>query len=467
MPRVVVIGGGISGLSCALSLVDLRPDISVQLLEASDRLGGTIHTDRHEGWICEAGPGAYIDRDPSTRRLIERLGLTDEVVAAGNAVRRRYIRHDGALHRYPDCPEALSRSDLLSSKGRKRMLLAPLSPALSEGEDWTVSEFARAHLGPEAATMLLDPIVGGIYAGDADQLSAASVLPQLVELARSGGRVCDALLGQGQGRIGKGSMVSLASGLGRMIDALSEELCDVVELGRPVTALSREGARWRVHIGGDQPEETLADAIISTLHGGASAHLLGPLCPELDSLLQTIPSPPVVVVNLGFPSDAIDHPLDGFGYLVPSTEGGAVLGVKWTTSIFPTGRAPVGHKLLQVFLGGSRDPSVAKISTAEQIELATAELRQTLGLRGAPTHVKAFTHRSGIPQYTVGHQGRCRQIEATLTKLTGLFLGGTSMGGVGINACTTSAEMLADSVAAALPASNPMTPRRSAQLGVV
>jgi oxygen-dependent protoporphyrinogen oxidase len=334
MSNVIVIGGGISGLSCALKLSDRRPDVSVRLLEASDRLGGTIQTDRCNGFVCETGPGAYVDRDPSTRRLIERLGLAGEVVAAGNTLRRRYIRHDGTLHRYPDCPEALSRSDLLSESGRKRMLLAPVAPALGDGQDWTVSEFARAHLGHEAATMLLDPIVGGIYAGDADQLSAAAVLPQLVALANNGGRVCDALLGQGQGRIGKGSMVSLAKGLGQLIDALGEELSDIVELNSPVTAITREDSRWRVEIGGVQPESTVVDAVICTAHGGAASRLLGPLCPELDSLLETIPSPPVVVVNLGFQADAIAHPLDGFGYLVPSTEGGSVLGVKWTTSIF-------------------------------------------------------------------------------------------------------------------------------------
>jgi oxygen-dependent protoporphyrinogen oxidase len=451
MPRVVVIGGGISGLSCALDLIDRRPDISVRLLEASDRLGGTIHTDRDSGFICEAGPGAYIDRDPSTRRLIERLGLTDEVVAAGNAVRRRYIRHDGALHRYPDCPDALSRSDLLSEHGRRRMLLAPLYPALSEGEDWTVSTFARAHLGQEAATMLLDPIVGGIYAGDADQLSAASVLPQLVALAQSGGRVCDALLGQGQGSIGKGSMVSLASGLGRLVDALGDELGDVIELGRPVARISRQGARWQIQIGGAQPESVLADAVICTAHGGAAAQLLGPISPELDTLLQTIPAPAVVVVNLGFEPGAIDHPLDGFGYLVPSTESGPVLGVKWTTSIFPTGRAPAGHKLLQVFLGGVRDSAVAELSPEAQVELAIVELRQTLGLTQRPVHTRAFTHRSGIPQYTVGHRQRTKQIETALDRLPGLYLGGTSLHGVGINACTTSAETLAETVAASLP----------------
>ncbi len=459
MPRVVVIGGGISGLSCALGLIDRRPDLSVRLLEASDRLGGSIHTDRHEGWVCEAGPGAYIDRDPSTRRLIERLGLTDEVVSAGNAVRKRYIRHDGKLHLYPDCPDALTRSNLLSAKGRRRMLLAPLSPALSEGEDWSVSEFARAHLGPEAATMLLDPIVGGIYAGDADQLSAASVLPQLVALARSGGRVCDALLGQGQGRIGKGSMVSLASGLGRLIEALGEELGDAVELERPVTGIATMGDFWQVEVGGKQPESITADAVIFTIHGPAAAGLLGPLCPELFSLLRTIPSPPVVVVNLGFGPGAIDHPLDGFGYLVPSTEGGSVLGVKWTTSIFPKGRAPVGHKLLQVFLGGNREPSVAALPAEAQIELATAELRQTLGLCEAPLHARAFTHRSGIPQYTVGHQDRCRQLERAIARLPRLYLGGTTMHGVGINACTTSAEALLEQVASSLPAPQTL-PRR-------
>ncbi len=460
MPRVVVIGGGISGLACALSLLDQRPDLSVRLLEASDRLGGSIHTDRHDDWACETGPGAYIDRDPSTRRLIERLGLADEVMAAGNAVRKRYIRHDGALHLYPDCPEALLRSELLSPRGRQRMLLAPVAPALSEGVDWSVSEFARAHLGPEAATMLLDPIVGGIYAGDADQLSASAVLPQLVDLARSGGRVCDALLGQGQGRIGKGSMVSLTSGLGRLIHALGEQLGDAVELERPVTRISRDEDRWKIEIGGTEPETTVADAVICTLHGRAASKLLGPLSSDLSDLLQAIPSPPVVVVNLGFGPGSIDHPLDGFGYLVPSTEGGSVLGVKWTTSIFPKGRAPSGHKLLQVFLGGIRQPSVASLTEEEQVEMACAELRQTLGLTQAPVHVRVFTHRAGIPQYTVGQLVRCHLIERAISIHPGLYLGGTTMHGVGINACTTNGEALAGKVAQALPVGQPL-PRHS------
>ena len=172
---------------------------------------------------------------------------------------------------------------------------------------------------------------------------------------------------------------------------------------------------------------------------------------ELESLLTTIPSPPVVVVNLGFQADTITHPLDGFGYLVPSTEGGSVLGVKWTTSIFPTGRAPAGHKLMQVFLGGSRDASVAQLDPETQIKIATDELRQTLGLTQEPVHARAFTHRSGIPQYTVGHHTRSQQIEGALGRLPGLYLGGTSLHGVGINACTTSAENLAEDVIAALP----------------
>jgi oxygen-dependent protoporphyrinogen oxidase len=451
MANVVVIGGGISGLSCALNLVDRRPDLCVRVLEASDRLGGTIHTDRHNGFVCETGPGAYIDRHPSTRRLIERLGLAGEVVAAGNAVRRRYIRHDGQLHRYPDCPEALAQSQLLSEHGRKRMLLAPISAAIGEGEDWTVSKFARTHLGAEAATMLLDPIVRGIYAGDADTLSAASVLPQLVGLAKSGGRVCDALLGQGQGRIGKGSMVSLAKGLGQMVDALGQTLSDVVQTHSPVQSISRHGSGWQVRVGGQHPEVINADAVICTVHGKAAVELLGPSSPELEGLLETIPSPPVVVVNLGFAAQDITHPLDGFGYLVPSTEGGPVLGVKWTTSIFPTGRAPAGHRLMQVFLGGSQDASTAALPPEAQIALATSELRQTLGVMAEPVHTRVHTHRSGIPQYTVGHAARTRQIERVLAQLPGLYLGGTSMHGVGINACTTSAELLARAVADSLP----------------
>jgi oxygen-dependent protoporphyrinogen oxidase len=453
MPDVVVIGGGISGLACALNIVDRRPDLSLRVLEASHRLGGTIRTDRTNGWICEAGPGAYIDRDPSTRRLIERLGLTSEVVAAGNALRKRYIRHDGALHLYPDSPTAVACTNLLSEKGRKRMLLAPVRPALSENADWSVNEFARAHLGLEAAQMLLDPIVGGIYAGDARKLSAASVLPQLVELARRGGRVCDALVGQGQGRVGKGSMVSLATGLGRLIEALAVQLGDRIELGRPVRSIVRNENTWWVHIAGDRPEPIRADAVVFTPHGRIASTCLGPLHRDLPPLLEAIASPPVMVVNLGYAPGAIQHALDGFGYLVPSTEGGSVLGMKWTTSIFPTGRAPADHVLLQVFIGGSRDPSIGTSSEAELVEQARAEVAQTLGATADPTHVRVFAHRSGIPQYTVGHAERVQRIEAALAELPGLYLGGTTLHGVGINACTTAAERLAEDVARALPMS--------------
>lgn len=467
MPNVVVIGGGISGLSCALNIADRRPDLDLRVLEASSRLGGTIHTDRTDGWICEAGPGAYIDRDPSTRHLIERLGLTSEVVSAGNAVRKRYIRHDGALHLYPDSPAAIAATNLLSEKGRKRMLLAPVRPALSEDDDWSVNEFARAHLGLEAAQMLLDPIVRGIYAGDARELSAASVLPQLVELARRGGRVCDALVGQGQGRVGKGSMVSLATGLGRLVEALESQLSDCIEFDRPVKSLTRRDESWWVDVGGESPEQIRADAVVFTPHGRTAQTCLGPLHAELPALLDAIPSPPVMVVNLGYAPGEIQHALDGFGYLVPSTEGGSILGMKWTTSIFPTGRAPAGHVLLQVFIGGSRNPSIGTLSASELIEQARAEVAQTLGATAQPAHVRVFAHRSGIPQYTVGHAERVQRIEAALAELPGLYLGGTTLHGVGINACTTSAERLAADVTQALAVSRFSRPAADQRLSIV
>jgi oxygen-dependent protoporphyrinogen oxidase len=439
MPTIVVIGGGISGLSAALHIADKRPDARIRLLEASGRLGGIIHTDRTGGWIAEAGPGAFIDRHPSTRQLLERLGLTDDIISAGNAVRKRYIRHEGKLHPFPDTPEDLARTELLSNKGRLRMQLSPVLPP--EAADRTVSEFAAAHLGPEAAIMLLDPIVAGIYAGAPDQLSARSVLPQLVGLADQGGRVCDALIGQGQGRLGKGSMVSIAGGLGTLIEALAEALGDRVELNKQVTKIEPTSGSWQISVHDGEVIE--ADAVVFTAHGRAAQKLLGPIDPDLHDHLGDIPSAPVAVVNLGFAPNAVPHALDGFGYLIPSSEGGSVLGVKWTTSIFPNGRAPDKHTLMQVFIGGTRDPDLVT-NTEGVLQAALAEVSQTLGIVQAPVHVRVFHHRAGISQYTRGHSVRAAAIERAIDRHPGLYLAGTSLHGVGINACTTRSTAVAE-----------------------
>jgi oxygen-dependent protoporphyrinogen oxidase len=441
MATIVVIGGGISGLSVALHIADQRPDLRVRLLEASNRLGGVIHTDRDDGWVCEAGPGAFIDRHPSTRRLIDRLGLSGDIISAGNAIRRRYIRHQGRLHPFPDSPEALARTALLSEKGRRRMQFSPVLPPQSA--DQTVSEFATAHLGKEAAAMLVDPIVAGIYAGASDQLSARSVLPQLVGLANNGGRVCDALLGQGQGRLGKGSMVSISGGLGSMVEALEAHLGDRIERNRTVTKLRRAPGCWEVSI--DDGECIEAEVVVFTAHGHAAKQILGPIDSSLDDNLGRIPSAPVAVVNLGFAPGAIDHPLDGFGYLIPSSEGGSVLGVKWTTSIFPQGRAPEAHTLMQVFVGGTRDPDLVR-DVEGVVAAARAEISQTLGIKAKPVHTRVFAHRVGISQYTAGHTERVLAIEKALKRHPGLYLAGTTLHGVGINAVTTQAESVVEAL---------------------
>ncbi len=446
MQTIAVIGGGISGLAAAFHVAQRRPDVRVRLLESSNRLGGIIQTAREDGWVAEAGPGAWIDRHPSTRRLIEQLELSDDIISAGNAVRRRYIRHNGRLHPFPDSPEELARTELLSEKGRLRMQFSPVLPP--ETADRTVSEFAAAHLGSEAASILLDPIVAGIYAGAPDQLSARSVLPQLVGLADRGGRVCDALLGQGQGRLGKGSMVSISGGLGVLVDALAAHLGDRVELNRTVTNIARANQAWSVSM--KDGEVIKAEAVVFTAHGKAAHQLLGPIDPELDANLKQIPSAPVAVVNLGFAPGAVSHPLDGFGYLIPSSEGGSVLGVKWTTSIFPNGRAPEGHTLMQVFVGGTRDASMVNDLEAV-ISAARAELAQTLGIKEAPVHTAVFPHRVGISQYTRGHSRRVQAIEAAVARHPGLYLAGTTLHGVGINACTTQSEAVANAIVERLP----------------
>ena len=457
MRKVVVIGGGISGLACARRIADEDTGAQITLLEASSRVGGNIKTEDSSGFVCEMGPSGFLNRHPSTLALAERVGLGDAIITGCEQVRRRYIYSDGKLRRFPDSPQTFLTTDLLSVKTRARVLLEPAIPPSENIDDETVGSFAARRLGKEAADLLIDPVISGIYAGDPNRLSLRAAVPELASMDGNGKSLLTGLL-QARRRspdtpsaapstIGRRRYVSFSGGLGQLTNALRDSLSGVIRYDSPAIAVERDGAKWRLLVGGDNPTEIIADAVVSAAPAPAVRKYLSGLHDDIDTACARTPYAPVAMVALGFREADIPHPLAGFGYLVPSREGGSVLGGLWSTSIFPGQRGGPGKVLLQAVLGGAREPEICQLDDDVLIRRARTQFKRALGISASPIHARVYRHHLGMPQYEVGHTRRVSRAEAALLNFPGLFLTGNAFRGVGINACTADADRTADAVA--------------------
>jgi oxygen-dependent protoporphyrinogen oxidase len=301
-------------------------------------------------------------------------------------------------------------------------------PARTPGPDESVAQHARRRLGRQAAERLVDPIVAGIYAGDPEATSAAALGP----------------MASGGASRGAPRMLSFRAGMGRLVEALTDALDGAVRLESPVERLARTDRGWRVDVGGVRGGSIDADAVVVAAPSPVAWRLLAPHHPALDDTLSGIPTVPVAVVALGYEARDVRHPLDGFGYLVPTAEGALALGVQWTTSMFPGARAPEGCVQLQVFLGGTRQPQACGWSFAALRDAAIAEVAGVLGIKAPPVEVRVFRHGMGLPQYRVGHAARVARALDAVRELDGLFLCGNAFQGVGVNACTAMATATAE-----------------------
>jgi len=487
--KLVVIGGGISGLATAFRaqqrLAANGAAAEIRLLEGEERVGGKIRSEQAQGFVVEWGPNGFLDSKPETLRLCRDLGLQEELLPSNDAARKRFIFSAGRLHRVPEGPGAFFRSPLLSVRGRLRILREAWAPATPEGLDTSIAEFGRRRLGREAMEKLLDPMVSGIFAGDPAIMSLASCFPRIAEMEREHGSLLRAMralarqrkatggavAGQEPGAKGAGgsaasggpagpggTLTSLKGGMERLVEAL------VRELGRAVTPCTRvvsilpaaegagAGARFRILCRQQGVErEYPADAVVLAVPAHQAARILERLDPEASRLLAQIVYAPVAVVALGFPEDEAPGPLDGFGFLVPYQEGLPLLGSLWTSSIFP-GRAPGGTRLTRNMLGGWRNGWTLACEDGELEEMTLGVMERALGARGKARFRTVIRHPEAIPLYTVGHGERLRRVEERLKRTPGLFLTGNAYRGVAINDCTREAERVAREVEAGLRA---------------
>lgn len=450
---VAVLGAGISGLAAAHALACAGHHVVV--LDRRSVAGGRIHTEHRDGFLVEHGPNTMMAPAPGAETLIHALGLTSERIGRGAEVKHRYLVRDGRAHALPMHPLGFFSSDFFSLGARLRMLAEPFIAARAADE--TVAEFVRRRFGSELLDYVFDPLVGGLYAGDPAQLSMGALFPHLKRLEREHGSVVRGVLAArwgglaGQFNPARRQLFSFRGGLATLPERLAQRLHGRLHLGVRVESLAPlagGGYRLGLHEGG-HPSSLRADAVVVALPAYAAARVLAPLSTPAGAALAGISHPPLAVVALGLRQGDIGHALDGLGVLTPSREQRSVLGMLFSSTLF-AGRAPEGHALLTAYVGGARQPGLARLPRDELIRLVLAEARDLLGARGAPMFTSVRYWPQALPQPDLGHASRLQTLRAAENEFPGLFFTGNYVAGVSTAACIDGALASASRVNAFL-----------------
>jgi len=445
---VAVIGGGISGLTCAYYLK--RRGLSVMVLEASKSVGGCIKTIRAGPYIAEGGPQSYSATREFTE-LVDDLGLSGRVRRSETTASKRYFFARDRLVAAPVSPRELVASPLLSAGGKLRLLGETLVRARRSGADESVAAFVRRRAGQEVLERIAVPIVSGIFAGDPAQLSVQSAFPALVRMEEEHGgllRAAKAMTRAGAGAP-RNDSVTFDEGNAVLPIALSERLGAALKLDAPVARLTRGGERYDLDCLGPARFRVSAARVVVATPADAAASLLAGVELEAADELRDIDSVPVAQIVMSYPCDAVRVPLDGFGFLAARGEGLRILGAVWTSVIFAD-RAPSGKVLVAAFIGGVFNRSVIGQSDAELAAIADEDLRRVMSIGQArPTVVAGFRWDRAIPQYAIGHAERVQRVETALARHPNLRLVGNYLRGISVADCIREARKAAESMSMA------------------
>ena len=466
--RVVVIGAGLSGLTAAYRIVErargLRRPIELVVLEAKDRIGGAIWTDRADGFTLEGGADSFITNKPWAVDLCRELGIGDQIVGTEPGHRRSFVVRKGRLAPVPEgfvlmAPNRIGpilTTPILSFGGKLRILLDLVLPRKDPEGDESLASFVKRRLGREALDRLVQPLVGGIYTADPNDLSLKATLPQFLAMEQVHGSLI--LAARRQARAAErnasgaryGLFVTLSDGMDALPRALAAALPEgSVRTGTAVRKVCRNDpvSPWRVELLDGPPID--ADAVVVTTEAHASARLLDGVDANLALQLRSIPYASSVIVNVAYRRDQISHPLDGFGAVVPAIEKRSILAVSFLSVKFPN-RAPAGTVLMRVFMGGATQPEMFDRDDEAIRTIVRSELHELLGARGEPLLIEVGRHPRAMPQYTLGHLERVEVIRRHAARHPRLILAGNAFDGVGIPDCVRGAEAAASETLAAL-----------------
>ncbi|HWY56518.1 MAG TPA: protoporphyrinogen oxidase [Terriglobales bacterium] len=454
MKRIAIIGGGISGLSAAFALEKHRlagASLEYVLFESSPRLGGVLVTDRVDGCLVEAGPDSFLTEKPWASDLCREVGLGDQLIGSNDADRKTYILVKGRLALIPDglmfmvptkiTPTVLS--SLFSVRTKLRMAREWFHPPRKADADETVAAFVERHYGSEMVDRLADPLLSGVYGGEAAQLSVRAVLPRFAEMEATHGSLGRAMLAARKKMAlsskapkapARPLFTSLKGGMQQLVDAVVCRLpASALQANCPVQRIKRDQSSWDIFTNALDH----FDAVIMATPAQAAAELLRTVSENLASELQGIQYTSSITVNLGYDRGVRAALPPGFGFLIPRSEGKRMLATTFVHNKFPH-RAPEDRALLRCFIGGARNEQVLQAPDEEVVRIVREELQQIIGLRSDPQFTRVYRWRGAMAQYGVGHLERLQRIESLLPQLPGLALAGNGYRGIGVPDCVRS-----------------------------
>jgi oxygen-dependent protoporphyrinogen oxidase len=466
--RVVIAGGGVSGLTTAFRLLSAGRTrdgrrIEVKLFEGRDRLGGNIRTERHAGFVIDGGPDAWVTAKPHATALAKELGLGDRLIGTTPENRRVFVLDRGKMHPFPEgmlltVPTKVLpflKTGLLSPLGKLRAGLDLLLPRNASPADESIASFVRRRFGGEVLRKFGAPLLGGVYAGDVEALSIRSTFPQLVDLE---GRYRSLILGARQELKARAAKAkggppasvfhSFPGGLAELLDALVKRVVDAgaeIEMGTRVLRVApgaEGGARFQVHASGPNGAFAVdADSVVLALPGYASAEAVHELDREMAETLRDVPYASSVVVGIAYPRANVAHALDATGVIATDKAELPIMAVTFLSSKW-AGRAPEDGALFRVFMGGSGREDMLSMSDATLMSIAENELAKLVGTRGSPLFARVYRHERASAQPVLGHDLRVARVRAREARWPGLHVVGASMDGVGIPDCIRQATDL-------------------------
>lgn len=463
---VVVIGGGITGLTAAYEISRSRPDASIAVLEATDRVGGIVGAVTRDRYVVDIGPHGFIDNGSDTRLLIDRLGISGDLISATKEAAKISLLQDNRTHQIPGTLTQLLRTPLLSARGKARLLSEVFVPRRLE-ED-SVIDFVTRRFGREVAEKFAVPAVRGVVGGDADNFSIEGEFPLIKELERRYGSVLIGAVRNQQHRhrldpvspripsfreFGVRLKTFRGSGMQHLIDTLAKVLGERIHTGTAVRGLDRtaEGC-WRV-LTDDGPVYEADHALIA-LPSDAAMAIVRPHHAPIADALSVLPHPDIRVVALGYRTEDVGRPPRGIGFIATPGLASDLLGAIHASTIFPE-QAPPERIMIRVLAGGLPDAPILTHPEERAIELIHNDLRDAFGLTGTPVFSHEHLWRRPIPTYPVGHRPLMRDLLASVAQLGGLYLAGNSYFGVGVNDCVRDARRAATEIVAALRSARP------------
>ncbi len=456
--ETLIVGGGIAGLACAVHLKEHGR--SVRLVERNDHLGGVIRTLSEGGYRIETGPNSLFLRpeDPLLDYVVK-LGLERAVVQAGLTGKRRFILKGGKPVPLPTSILEAITTPALSLKGKLRLLQEPFIPPYEPNDpedptEETVAQFVSRRFGSDFLDWIIDPFVKGVYASSPEILSMEDTFPRLTALEDRYGSIIRGALAMQWGQKPPSSpltrsIFSFSEGMGLLPKALADRLGTDAGTNAEVIGCTRNSEGFRTALLFDEETYYLHSRHV-VLAGSATqtSELLQEISPESEGPLSEIPYAPIAVVSMGFSRKNVSHPLDGFGLLVPTKERRKILGILFSSSLFP-GRAPEGQVLLTVFVGGMPNPKLAFAFDEDLIDIVQKEVETILGSKGQPDFLRIQRWEGAIPQYTLGHRTRIERLTETLPE--GIHLAGSYLSGVSVSQSFTSGIEAARKILATPP----------------